>query len=694
MLKRLTTTLLLAAVPFGSLIAQEKLVETVEVSVVEVPVTVVTRDGEPVRGLDKESFELFADGRKVPIEYFEVVDLEVMANAPAGTPVPPAARGHFLLLFDITNSEPGNLARARDAAKQFVNEELRPQDLAAVGTFTVEQGIRLLTNLTSNRALLSDAIETLGHPNYFRLGDPLFLSASNPADLGRSGTTQGNRAAVEAAIVEQAEEFNRMTRTGNDDQRRTRLRQQFANFGAFARVLDSIKGRKQILWLSEGFDPRLIQGNAPIGGSEGLAQMDAATSGEVWKIDNEERFGNVSSSNDIQEMGELFRRSDVVLHAIDIRGLRSGVDAQEGYSASKSSVESLFLVAEPTGGEVFKNANELEQNFEKLIESQEVVYILGFKPSGDAKPGEFRKLDVKVRNVPRGTRVDHRAGFYASGGEKSGLERSLSIAEIMLNDIDRDQVDLDVVAAPFPVPGQIPQVPVVIEIPGEKLLRSAAGDQVIGELYVYAFDESDRVADFLHQQITLDLNQVRGQLSSTGLRFYGTLNLDPGTYAVKTLMSIQGTNATGFQRTNLIVPDFGGTVVLPPFLVSQSDEWIMLRGRSREGAPYPFAVGEQGFVPGVEPTLATDQEYQVALFTWNVPAEELGLSATLTTDGGENKVADVQLLGRTPVDESGAMKLLFKFSPKELPQGHHYLNFLVKPKGGSMKVVSMPFNVL
>ena len=679
-----------AAVPVHG---QERVVETVDVSVVEVPVTVVTRDGQPVRGLTKDDFELRADGKRVPIQFFEAVDLEVMANAPAGTPIHPAARGHFLLLFDISNSEPGNLARARDAAKEFVNENLREQDLAAVGTFTVEKGVTLLTNLTSDRTLLSNAIETLGHPSYFRLGDPLFLSASSPEVMGGGGeAAQGNRGIAEAEVVAQIEELNRMTGAGNDDQRRTRLRQQFANFGAFARVLDSVKGRKQILWLSEGFDPRLIQGGAPAGGSEGLAQMDVATSGEVWKIDNEERFGNVSSSNDLQTMGELFRRSDVVLHAIDIRGLRSGVDAREGYS-NKSSVESLFLVAEPTGGEVFKNANDLEENFRKLLDRQEVVYILGFQPAGQSNAGDFEKLEVKVKDQPRGTRVDHRAGYYVPGAEGKGLQRSLSIAEIMLNDIDRGEIDVEVVAAPFPVAGQTPQVPVVIEIPGSKLLGATSSDQVTGDLFVYAFDRSGRVADHLYQQITLDLTKVRAQLESSGIRYYGTLNLDPGTYAVKTLLSLQGVTQTGFERTNLIVPDFDSTVVLPPFVVSQADDWIMLRGRAREGAPYPFAVGEQGFIPGVRPTLDASGEYQVALFTWNVPPEELGLSATLTTAAGENRSADVELVGRTPVDESGAMKLLFRFSPGELPTGQNYLNFMVKPKGGSMKVATMPFRV-
>ncbi|HEX2123659.1 MAG TPA: hypothetical protein VHL59_18665, partial [Thermoanaerobaculia bacterium] len=49
--------------------------ESVQVTVVEVPVTVVDRNGNPVRDLKKEDFEVTDDGKKVPIDYFEVVDM-------------------------------------------------------------------------------------------------------------------------------------------------------------------------------------------------------------------------------------------------------------------------------------------------------------------------------------------------------------------------------------------------------------------------------------------------------------------------------------------------------------------------------------------------------------------------------------------------------------------------------------------
>ena len=45
--------------------------------VVEVPVTVVDREGKAVTGLTAENFELYDEGKRVPIDYFEVLDLTV-----------------------------------------------------------------------------------------------------------------------------------------------------------------------------------------------------------------------------------------------------------------------------------------------------------------------------------------------------------------------------------------------------------------------------------------------------------------------------------------------------------------------------------------------------------------------------------------------------------------------------------------
>ena len=143
--------------------------ERVNVSLIEVPVTVADGGGNAVRGLKAENFAITDDRGAHPIASFDVVDF----SAAARSAVPPPARRSFLLLFDLSNSSPNAMGRARRAAENFVKTAVHPSDLAAVGTVSVESGFRMVTAFTSDRALLSAAV---ADPKNFVVADPLGLA--------------------------------------------------------------------------------------------------------------------------------------------------------------------------------------------------------------------------------------------------------------------------------------------------------------------------------------------------------------------------------------------------------------------------------------------------------------------------------------------------------------------------------------
>ena len=150
-------------------LATAQVAERVNVSLIEVPVTVVDGSGNAVRGLKAENFALSDDRGTHPVASFDMVDFA----SPGRTAVPPPARRSFLLLFDLSNSTPNAMARARHAAEEFVKNSVHPSDLAAVGTITVETGFRMVTAFTSDRALLASAIVD---PRNFIVSDPLGLA--------------------------------------------------------------------------------------------------------------------------------------------------------------------------------------------------------------------------------------------------------------------------------------------------------------------------------------------------------------------------------------------------------------------------------------------------------------------------------------------------------------------------------------
>jgi len=676
--------LLVAAAVF----AQQKVTESVQVVVVEVPVTVVDRDGNSVRDLTKENFELYDEGKRVPIEYFEMLDLPEITKQQTTTALPPAATRHFLLMFDLANSSPGTIKRAGGAAKDFV-DQLGKRDLAAVATFSVENGARMITNFTRNRTLLVNAIETLGHPSYFKVGDPLMLSAvrsGGSADIGKGGPD------TEAVLGEMARESEVIQQKSQDAERRERLRTQLRNMGSVARALDRLNGQKQIILLSEGFDASLVTGRENLSSEEAKNETSDALSGEVWKVDTDKRYGSSTSSGDIDDMVSLFRRSDVVLHAIDIKGLRGSSDVTSmSAGGSKKSFESLYLLTKPLGGTVFKNANDLTDNFTKLMKQQEVVYLLGFTAKSADKPGKFHNLKVKAVNA-RGGRVTHRAGYYEPA-PLTNLERNLTAAEIMMTDAPIDDVTVNVTAVPLPGPSGRARVPVMLEMPGERLLQGLTGNTATAQVLLYAFDKDSQVIDFVQDKITLDLVKAGPTVRAGGVRYYATLRLPPGDYAVKALVRVDESAAIGFKRNDLSVPTFTSATVVPPVLFSEAGNWAMILGPSRgDNYAYPFAAGEAKYIPKRDPLITASGDYKVALFLAKVPLENLSLVPTLVT-GGTSKPADLKLIGRTSPDESGLYTLIFQFKPSSIAAGHHELRFDVKTKDGVASAVTLPFTI-
>src|SRR5437016_5683361 len=128
---RINRLLFVALLLLPSVAAFAQLKETVSVNVVEVPVTVVDSSGNPVRGLKLENFKLLDQGKERPITSFDMIDFGSAGNAPTSAlaPMNPAARRNFMLLFDLSNSQPASLARAQEAARNFVAKSVLPRDL-------------------------------------------------------------------------------------------------------------------------------------------------------------------------------------------------------------------------------------------------------------------------------------------------------------------------------------------------------------------------------------------------------------------------------------------------------------------------------------------------------------------------------------------------------------------------------------
>ncbi|MEO6258698.1 MAG: VWA domain-containing protein [Thermoanaerobaculia bacterium] len=593
--------------------------ETVNVNVVEIPVTVVDSSGEPVRGLTAANFELLDGGKKRDITSFDMIDFASAVSRNAISPLNPAARRSFLLLFDLGFSSPNALQRAQEAARRFVRESVEPRDLISVGSIDVNKGFRLLSGFTTDRDLVASAISD---PMKFRGTDPLGIAnqvGGNEAVTLPTAQPTGGAAGRESFAADaeaNAREVQAGSARNNQHYMRQKIESQVDALGQLAKTLRAVPGRKQIIFLSEGFDASVLQGRDARASSDQAAENEAVTHGQVWTVDSDARYGNSSSLTVLDRMAQYFRQSDVVLHALDIQGVRVQNDASGSRINSNAG---LFMLARPTGGEVFQNENNLKSNFGRMLHSQEVVYVLGFQ-APLSKAGTFHELKLKLVNVPARSRVSYRTGYYEPGAD-TPAERSLTDAEIVVNDIPQSDIHVAALSAAFPNANGNAQVPLILELNGKDLVQSAKGSSAAAEIYVYAFDSEGVVRDRLYQRIQLDLKKVGDRLRSTGVRYYGTLSLPPGQYAIKSLVRTTDGDKRGFARSEVTVSKPNEMAPASPIPIDEDPKWLLVRGKNtRASGAYPFTVSGQDYIPSA--TLVSGQPRKIAVYVFGLRPNE------------------------------------------------------------------------
>ena len=312
---------------------QARVEESVGVSLVEVPVTVVDGSGRALGGLTRDDFEVFDDGKRVAIESLDESDFPGFSpTAPPDPKTRPRVPRTFLLLYDLAGVTPAELERSRTAGRSFVREQMGPADVAGVATISPGGDVRLLQNLARDRERLLAAFDGI---------KPV-------QDRGRDMVGPIPSAGDKFT----AEEIEHLKEPGRAQQA-VWVERLLDALEAVASGLQPVPGRKQVILFSHGFDLML----------------------------DERRL-----VNDVDKVVTRFRMEDCVLNAVNVAAL----------GATGANGEALFTLANDTGGRLLENSNDLSGQIGRILEANRVVYALTFKTTLTGHPGRFHALQVRV----------------------------------------------------------------------------------------------------------------------------------------------------------------------------------------------------------------------------------------------------------------------------------------------------------
>lgn len=669
------------------------------VTVVEVPVQVIS-SGAPVRDLTVNDFELLDGRRQVEITGFDFVDLSLVEGKPTQPQIPVAARRHFLLFFDLFFTTPDSVGRAQQAAADLVLTSLHPTDLVAVAVFDTRP--RLVLGFTSDRSQLRQAIRSLGQVQVSEsvVRDPLGLVISDigaalaAGDEVAGGTQTAGGIDTGAMLAETQRELQNLQEQAERGNEASRIAAMTQGMSALSDWMVSVEGRKHVVFLSEGMPTRVLYGNQGLTNEDRealLADNEAVIQGRTQEVDQQSTFGDSSAQTAMERMLRQFREANCTIQAVDVSGQIAG--------EAQSKRGSLLQMAKDTGGEMFSNFTNLGDAMEEMLERNSVTYLLAFQPRNLKPDGKFRRLRVRLKDAPRGTRVVHRPGYYPprTYEQTSPFERALGSAQAVMGGVETGDIDAAVLATGFPAASGKPYAPVLITARGEDLLAGVEGDVLPIEIYAYALDENGVVRDFFSTRMGLDLAQAGAAIRQSGIKYWGHFDLDPGLYSARVLLRNDVTGRRALATAVLDVPG-DGPVLQPPLFPEPPTKWLLLRedaSEQRQDVAFPFLLEGAPFIPAARPEVASGGEAQISLVGMNLAAGAISVRAQIFGANGEVVAGGGEIVLEANQASGALSRLNGKFvAGKKLDPGDYTLTVTVTDSANGQHSSSTPIRVL
>ncbi len=352
-----------------------------ETRLVIVDVVVTDKHGRPVTDLKKEDFNVTEDGKPQQLKFFEPHIPEAQAKALPKVNLPPNQYTNFplqkpassvnVVLFDTLNTIVADQMYARWQMIKFI-KALPPGKPVAL--FTLGSSLKMIAGFTTNSDDLVAAAEKV-RPGVNNVDEDAGTAQIAPPDP--NGPSLGTSAEMTDELTRFAFEETAF-RTGD------RVQQTIDAFSQIANALSGYSGRKNLLWLSEGFpitlDPDALNG-ARLGTLRGYSEI-------------------------LRQTSALLSSSQISVYPIDVRGVKN--DNPLRINAFYNTMDEI---ARQTGGKAFYGTNDLKLAMEQSIERGSIYYTVAYVPENRNWDSRYRQIKIKLNRSE--VKAEYRPGYFA-----------------------------------------------------------------------------------------------------------------------------------------------------------------------------------------------------------------------------------------------------------------------------------------
>lgn len=411
---------------------QQKQIEperhVVEVRLILVDV-LVTKDGKFVTDLTKDDFELFEDGKRVPINSFELVSFEkreaVTLEEPEEKVSPGVPQKQLVVLFDGVCSWQRNL---KEGSRKIVDQLV---SLAKLGNevmilqLSEKKSLQVLQPFTTNEELLKKAL--------LKASANIWLDKS--LDALKMWDEMGFEVDEEMGLIERYDD--RLHPVLEEEylfKQRGRFEKTIGGILTVVNMIKDLPGRKTILLISDGFpdlssktlDDKVSEATGARSGARS-SQLDIRRDVGTIRVFDPfnilERKKIMSGEEIIRELIRYTNAQNISIYSLDPDTFtrhfitvtaefdrREKMESLEFQRDEKiKRIQNLTWLSEDTGAVSLKGAKKYDRFYDVLSTDLNYYYELSYYPQRKEADNSYHKIKVKV-NRP-GVKVRFRKGY-------------------------------------------------------------------------------------------------------------------------------------------------------------------------------------------------------------------------------------------------------------------------------------------
>ncbi len=535
-----------------------RLVETVDVRVINVDVIVTDKKGNVIHGLKKNDFEILENGMpKAVSNFYEVVGNKAIseedAAAAAATAAPSEAqkpagvnedtmRRRIIFYIDNLSLAPFNRNRVFSQMKDFVKNVMRPGDEAMIATFNRSMKVRV--PFTRDPVQISQTLDIIAGES--AMGTQTRSDRKQVEDQIRDAQSYDDAIAYARTYAESADHD---------------LRQSVESLNALMSTLAGVEGKKILVLTSEGFPMQP--------GKEAFAYIeDISREKTNWQTGSTILEGmTFDATSEIQSVAKTANANGITMYTIGAAGLSGGAEMSAENSrptsflasqaVTSNTTDSMQMMADMTGGLASVNSNNFKAAFDHIQRDLDSYYSLGYRAGTSERVDRQRALEVRLKNNPRNQYVVRARQSFVEKSTFAEMSDRV-IANLLYATRSNDLHIVVRMGRPRSTDDGLFRVPVEVQIPMEMLTFVPQGDAYVGgfDVYIVVANKDGDMSDVSRKTspITIpaaDIAKTKGKYYTYELE----LLMEPGLNKLSVGVIDSITNTTGFARDQIIAQD-------------------------------------------------------------------------------------------------------------------------------------------